>query len=248
MCEHLRMDPQDDPEARIRDLERSLAERAKELGTGADEGHAPPAPPPPPPTQPWTQTFGTAYPPPPPGPPAPWPGYAEDFPAPPRQHVPVAHTGRILMILVAVAVFLITTGIAAFLMFTNTVTSSLQPVADNPAGRPALPYSPPSNPVFPAIETPSVAGPGEVINVAGASNDREVTCDGGTVMVSGVENTITITGHCAAVTISGIRNVIEVDEADTIGVSGFENRVTYSSGEPEITKSGMDNTVERRAP
>ena len=65
------------------------------------------------------------------------------------------------MILVAVAVFLITTGIAAFLMFTNTVTSSLQPVADNPVGRPAHPYSPP-NPVFPTIETPSVAGPDEV--------------------------------------------------------------------------------------
>ena len=148
------------------------------------------------------------------------------------------------MILVTVAVFLITTGIAAFLFFTNTVTSGLQPLTDDPAGRPTFTYSPPT-PGFPSIETPSTAGPGQVVNVAGADNDREVTCDGGTVMISGVENTITITGHCAAVTVSGIRNVITVDEADTIGVSGFENRVTYRSGEPEITKSGMDNAVEK---
>lgn len=233
------MDPQDDPEARIRELERPLAERARELGTGPDQGGAPPAPPP---TQPWA---ANAYPPPPPGPPAPWPGYAEDYPAPPPPaRVPVAHTGRILMVLMGIAVFLITTGIAAFLMFSNTVTSAFRPITDEPSARPTYSYSPPS-PILPPTNSPATAGPGEIVNIAGASNDREVTCDGGTVMVSGVENTVTIIGKCATVAVSGIRNIIEVDESDAIRISGFENRVTYRSGEPDIARSGLDNFVER---
>ena len=56
MWEHLRMDPKDDPEARIRELERSLNDQARtselggggaELGAGQyDYVHPPPASPP----------------------------------------------------------------------------------------------------------------------------------------------------------------------------------------------------------
>jgi hypothetical protein len=240
MCEHLRMDPQDDPEARIRELERPLADRAEELGTGAAHHNASP-----PPTRPWT--YGNAFPPPPPpGPPAPWPGYAEDLltPGPVPQHIPPpVQTGRILLVLAGVVAVLITAGVLAFVMFTGTVTSGIQTIADDPSSLPT-PYVPPI-PAAPPVAGPEVAGPGQTVNVAGASYHREVECDGGTVVVSGVENTITVTGHCAAVTVSGVRNTITVDAADTIGVSGFENRVTYRSGEPDIAKSGMDNAVEK---
>ena len=42
MCEHLRMSSQDDPEARIRDLERSLGEQSSELTQSSSEmGSAP---------------------------------------------------------------------------------------------------------------------------------------------------------------------------------------------------------------
>lgn len=232
------MDPQDDPEARIRELERPLADRAEELGTGAAHHNAPP-----PPTRPWTH--GNVFPPPPPGPPAPWPGYAEDLPTPvPMPHTPPpVHTGRVLLVLAGVVAVLITAGVAAFVMFTGAVTSGIQTIADDPPSQPS-PYVPPI-PAAPPVAGPEVAGPGQTVNVAGASYQRDVVCDGGTVVVSGVENTITISGHCAALTVSGVRNTITVDEVDAIGVSGFENRVTYLSGEPDIAKSGMDNAVEK---
>ena len=66
MWEHLRMDPNDDPEARIRELERGISDqaRASELGGGAFElGAASALPPPLPPPLP-PGSYGTPYPPP----------------------------------------------------------------------------------------------------------------------------------------------------------------------------------------
>lgn len=227
------MNPQDDPEARIRELERPLADvaRASELGTGHDVSA----------TQPWTH--GNTFPPPPPGPPAPWPGYADQFAPPPP---PQPHSGsgaRILVVLGLIMVSLFAAGIAAYVMFSGSGgDTSTDETASPPNPTVQAPVIAP-----PRVTTDSttVTAPGETVIVSGVNENRTVTCNGNAVIVSGIENTLTITGHCANIAVSGIQNTITVDSADTIGVSGFENRVTFHTGQPEISKSGQDNSVEQ---
>lgn len=231
------MDPHDDPEARIRELERSLAERSSELGTGHDTGHLNP-----PPTQPWTH--GSAFPPP---PIAPWPSYGGDQ-LPHRQRT--SSGSPILLVLGAVTGLLVAGGISAYLMFSTsgtemhggggTITSdpSSPPTAGPTAGPPiAGPTAGPS-------ESATSTAPGEAIIVSGINEHRTIDCVGNAVIVSGIENTLQITGHCTSLSVSGIQNTITIDAADSIGVSGFENRVTFHSGQPEIANSGKSNIVE----
>ncbi|WP_202915135.1 MULTISPECIES: DUF3060 domain-containing protein [unclassified Mycolicibacterium] len=234
------MDPKDDPEARIRELERPFADaaRASELGT---DKHMSPAGPPP--TQPWT--YGNTFPPPPPPPPAPWPGY-EQYPAPPQ---PRRSTGTATMFILfgVLAMMLVAGGIGAFLTFSNTESGntgsgndeSFTDSQSTTTRETAVGRVPLAEPVAPT-QVPA----GETVIVSGISEHRTVECRDNTVIVSGVENEVEITGHCTAVTVSGVDNVITVDSVDTIGVSGFDNHVTYRSGEPEVTRSGQSNVVE----
>lgn len=232
------MDPKDDPEARIRELERPLADAARtsELGTGGPAA--------PPPTQPWT--YGNNFPPPPPGPPAPWPGY-EPYPAPPQ---PQRSTGSAHLFLVVggFALALLVGGlVTAYLTFgnteaadtdtgTNTVTDSQSTVIRKTTinGVP-----------LPGSVAPTEVPAGETVIVSGINEHRTVECRDNTVIVSGIQNELEITGHCTAVTVSGVENVITVESVETIGVSGFDNRVTYRTGEPDVSKSGQSNVVEQ---
>lgn len=240
MCEHLRMDPKDDPEARIRELERPLADaaQASELGTGKSV-----RPSGPPPTQPWTN----AYPPPPPGPPAPWPGY-EPYPTPPQPRRTSSAT-PFLVLFGALTVILVAGGIAATVMFSNTGagtgdtettdTDSYSDSQSTTIRQTSINGVPVPGPVAPT-QVPA----GETVIVSGINEHRTVECRDNTVIVSGIENELEITGHCVGLTVSGVKNVITVESADAIGVSGFENRVTYRSGEPEVSNSGQSNVVE----
>lgn len=237
MCEHLRMDPKDDPEARIRELERPLADAARtsELGTGDSAGPAP--------TQPWT--YPNSYPPPPPGPPAPWPGYAPypAAPQPPRRtsSVPLFFVFGVLM-----AALLVGGLVTAYLMF-NT--------ADDAAGTDSPKFTDSRSTTvrqttisaapLPGSVAPTQVPAGETVIVSGINEHRTVECRDNTVIVSGIQNELEITGHCTAVTVSGVENVITVESAGTIGVSGFDNRVTYRTGEPDVSNSGQSNVVEQ---
>jgi hypothetical protein len=59
-----------------------------------------------------------------------------------------------------------------------------------------------------------------------------------TVVVSNYGNTLTLSGHCGSLTISMYNNQVQVDTADKIDVSGYSNVVTYHSGTPKITQTG----------
>src|SRR5690349_14288156 len=144
------MEPQDDPEARIRDLERPLSDRARasELGTG------PPGPDPSPtPTRPYP-AYSDPYPPPPPmsGPLPPMPppvGYGPPFPAP-GQH---SGSGAKVAIMVGVGVLLIVGALitGAVVWFTdqfNTASSFIDSFEPTP---PAVPS--------PNIEIPPIVIP-----------------------------------------------------------------------------------------
>ena len=238
MCNHLRMEPDGDPEARIRDLERPLADRARanELGTQPYRLDSSP------PTYryvPPSESEGT-YPVPPPLPPplSEYPSpYSSPYYAPPQRVVHKKHSVAVWLIPVAVLVCVVTAAIGIAVYF-NT-------------GSPAVSgYTPPAPP--PQVETRIdsteqviTADAGGLVSIGGVGKTQTIVCDQGTVSISGVDNVIEVTGHCALVNVSGVENRITVESSDVLNASGFDNRITFRDGDPEITTSGAGNVIER---
>ena len=231
------MASQDDPEARIRELERSLNDRASELGTSSSEigsgqyGYSNSPPPPPP------GSYATPYPPPPPGsygtPPSFSSGSGITFPTLPSKSSGFRAGPLIFVVFAVVGI-----GIAgAAFVFFRTASS----ISDFSSSFPSISVNVPSPSLGSSVPTATAGAP---ISVAGAGEHKKVVCDGGAVTISGVSNTIEITGNCAELTVSGMQNKVTVESADTIGASGFNNEITYHSGTPKIENSG-DNVVEQ---
>ena len=218
------MEPQDDPEARIRALEQPLADtaRATELGTGTTPYTAPDqayAPPPLPPM---------------PGPYTP-PGYGAPWAPPPRK----SSAGIPWAVFAGIAVvFLIVAAGVGFVI----VNKTSREISSFPG------ISIPSIPSIPSISTippgPTAAPPGESIGVSGMSQNKTLECDDNYVTVSGMGNTVTITGHCTTVVVSGMQNKVTLDSSDQINASGVNNVITYHSGSPDI-QNGGNNLVQQ---
>jgi Protein of unknown function (DUF3060) len=229
------MNPDDDPEARIRELERPLGDVAKatELGTGQS---------------------GASYPPP-AGqiPPQGLPGGGGYQPPFPTYPAPQPSSGsRLWLIVAAVAVVLIA-AVAAVVVYTTNVFTSSFPFTSTPAsptraagggGFDTIPSIPGGIGVEPAPSVQSPASGGQ-LSVSGIGETKTLACNDTEVSISGVSNTITITGHCASIQVSGVSNVITVDSADAINASGIQNRVTFHSGQPAVDNSGSQNVVEQ---
>lgn len=215
------MNPDDDPEKRIRDLERPLANQAQtsELGTaGRFDYWAPPPPP---------------------------PGYHHPSSAPSGMRI-----GWIILALLIVGLFLgggvivwtnlanrsspgipsISGGGGTFTTATTTATRTSRSTA-----------TPPSSPAA----TMSTPAPGGNVSVAGVNQNKRIACDDTVVTISGMNNTVAITGHCTQVQVSGMNNVVTVDDTEAIDASGMDNKITYRAGSPTINKSGFGNTVEK---
>jgi hypothetical protein len=226
------MEPQDDPEARIRELEQPLADaaRASELGGAQLPGGytypsgpaGPPASPPPPPL-----TYG-----------GPLPG------TPPRSSAGI-RVWWILAALFVIGTLALLGGIAAYsahqlprgglVILPSTPSTSRS--TSSPGKTPSTPSAGPST-----SPTPPAGGK---LSVSGINENRTISCNDSIVSVSGISNTVVITGHCASLTVSGLKNSVTVDAADTIEASGFNNQVTYHSGSPTINKSGESNVVQQ---
>jgi hypothetical protein len=230
--QHLPMNPQDDPEARIRDLERPLADRAQtsELGT-----------------QPYT--VAGAY---------PQPTYDAPYPAAPQPYSKgPSHTGVVALVVVVLGLLVVGAGVAIYFAKggprDGAVTAGRPTIAggggalDETAQAPVTEEPPivilPGGPSG-AGEAVAQAPPGGQFSVSGVEGDKRIACNDSLISVSGVSNTVTITGHCVSVTVSGVSNEVVVESADRISASGFENRVTFQTGDPQIDSFG-DNIVER---
>jgi hypothetical protein len=240
------MKSEDDPEARIRELEQPLAEAARASEAGENP---PPSKWAPPPASAMPPPPGTAFP---PGPPMPTPPslpYGGDlFPSPSAQY---SRSNRTLWIILGVFVIgMIALPAAIFLFTAHQVSrSGMTTFSPIPSISTASPTAmPPTNAAPPSVPTTSVstAPAGENITVSGISEARTIACNGGSVSVSGITNNVVITGHCASLSVSGIQNQITVDAADTIQASGSGNQVTYHTGSPKIGNSGFNNVVQRR--
>lgn len=228
------MNPEDDPEARIRELERPLAEtaRASELGSTQPSPY---------PYQHQYQPGGDAYPAPPPSYGAPYTG------APSRSSSGL----RAFWVMAAVIVAGVLAAVGAIVVFAadrmSDGSAGLSPASTTPRA-----VTPPrSAPPGASVDDAPTAGPatpippaGAPLIVSGINVNRTITCNDSIVNISGVSNTIVITGHCASLTVSGVQNVVTVDAADTISASGLNNHVTYHSGSPKVTK-GSSNIVEQ---
>lgn len=238
------MSRDDDPEARIRELERAMNEqaRASEL---TEPGQA------------WSSRTPAAR--------TPYLGRPRNtWPAPPSVSTVSASKGRRLIFAVVILAVLAGPVIAGIIVFANLTGKKHTTFLPPSAGRqPSASVSAPTP--APSVEQSSVvvngttvmSGPGLVelppqsddpgrpIQIAGVRGHRTLECNDRPVNISGVSNSVTITGHCATVNVSGIDNTVVVDSADKIVTSGMDNRVTYHSGTPEIPAPSGSNTVSR---
>lgn len=230
LWEYLGMKSEDDPEARIRELEQPLAEtaRASEAGINPPPGKwaAPPAPAFPAPPQPLPYAG-----------PAPW--------TPPRS------TSRNQVWWILAAVFIIGTiavplGLA-FSSIHRATHSGLTTLLPNPTVVPssAAPSAGRAQAPVPAPAVSPTVPAGASLSIAGINNNRAIACNGSAISVSGVSNTVVITGHCASLSVSGVQNKVTVEAVDSIEASGFNNQITYHTGSPSIDKSGDGNIVQQ---
>ena len=227
------MDPQDDPEKRIRELERPLAEAARASESGSSP---PPAGAyPPPPGAPWSYQAPLAGP----------------FAGAPPQRRPGNRTWWIVGTFVVIGALALAGGIAAFAAHQlSGVRSIIRSTPTAPGATSSPPHSPaPSSgrtktPGPSASQTSPSPPPGAKLSVSGINESRTIACNDSIVSVSGVSNTVLITGHCARISVSGVQNSITVDSVDTVDASGFNNKVIYHSGSPKVTNAGDSNVVE----
>ena len=224
------MSASDDPEERIRELERSLSDRTSEVTRSSTENAFD------------QNARGPSYPHP------QWPPTL----SPPAS----GGVGRTWLLLGLVAVVPVAIVAGAVVYFSNVFArvdspfdgSTLEPTIHGGGG----PFG--ESPGRSAIEIPRVpfdepavssVPPGGDISVSGVGGNRTFECNDGVVNISGVDNDVVLTGHCASVTVSGIDNVVSVEAVDAINTSGFDNRVTYGAGVPDIQNAGDSNVVER---
>ena len=217
------MEPQDDPEARIRELERPLTNQAYTSELGVSHGYAGPPPlPAPPPPMADSISFGSTRP---------------------------RTTGQVWWIVIAVFILGVVGLVVGIMVYVGNVfsstTSSFTTRPSMYGGDGSFTGSPSSRPRTSTGPSTSSAPRGGNLSVSGVGKHETIECNDSSASISGMSNTVVLTGHCATVTVSGIKNIVTVDTADTISASGFENQVTYHSGAPTIQNAGSDNVVEQ---
>ena len=222
------MKPEDDPEARIRELERPLAEtaRASEMGTSPAPGAYP--------YQPGVPVL----------PPTPPPSYGGTF-GPTIPTLPSRK--RLLWVLLPFFVI----GLVSFISYNTQrhsqggmVTLSPTPTSAASAPSPGEAQTPaPAPSTSPSAAATAPAG--AALTISGIKENRTVACNQSAINLSGISNKVVITGHCTSLHVSGVQNSITVDAADSIDVSGFNNQITYHTGSPSVEKSGDGNVVQQ---
>jgi hypothetical protein len=230
------MDDQDDPEKRIAELERQLAERSPivELGhQGATVTTSPqtPAAPPQSPTPTASPPYGAST-----RSPDGTAGGGADFLQ--FKGRPPWRRWHLVWIL---AIFWLVIPLANGL---GLVLSHLRQHSSSSSGMNSRTV-PPTVASFRTQPSPSgmSVGPGGVLSASGNAETRTIACNEGTLQLSGNSNTFTVTGHCRNVEVSGNYTHVTVDSADSIDAGGIYTVTVYHWGTPKITESGIGVTV-----
>ena len=81
----------------------------------------------------------------------------------------------------------------------------------------------------------------DVIEVSGFGNVIKVTaCNNGKLTLSSYGNSFTAGGHCASLTVTANDNQVKVDGVDTIVISNFNNRITVTGHGGNLTISTIN--------
>jgi hypothetical protein len=228
------MKSEDDPEARIRELEQPLADsaRASEAGVNPQPGK-------------WAAPPDPAFPP----HPRPLP-YGGAFPSTSSGLFSRNRVWWILAAFFIIGTIAIPLGLAVF-GINRASHSGLTTLLPNPSISPSNAPPAASGAQTPAPGSPMSPGPaptapaGANLTISGISQNRTIACNQSVIDVIGISNNVVITGHCASLHVSGVQNSITVDAIDSIQVSGFDNQITYHTGSPSIDKSGEGNVVQQ---
>jgi hypothetical protein len=226
--EHLWMKSEDDPEARIRELEQPLADRARASeagGTQAPGGY--------------TGPYGPAF------PPAPLP-YSGSMSGTSSGLFSRSRTWWIVAAAFVIGMIALPAGILLFTahQVSRSGLATLLPTPSSAAPSGTATQTPGAAPST-SLPSVSTAPAGENLSISGINGNRTIACNGSSLSVSGVSNTVVITGHCTSLSVSGVQNAVTVDAVDSIEASGFSNHITYHSGSPSIDKSGEGNVVQQ---
>jgi hypothetical protein len=205
----------DDPEKRIRELERGLADMTRTppsvppTGEAPYKGYAPPTS-----DAPYTgnapYTSNASY-----TPNAPYAGgepyaggapYGLGFP-PPRRRKPYP------WVLVFIVLWILLPTIISLLM--HFVRST--PIRSN--------FGNGSRTTAPSNGPTAVPQGGE-LRVGGSMETKTIACNDGNLTLYGTGSTYSVTGHCANLKVGGYNNNVTVDNADTLESTGYSNTVT----------------------
>jgi hypothetical protein len=221
------MDDQEDPEKRIAELERQLAERTRGAELGSQQVSVS------------SSGEGLGAPPRPSAPVPPTPDGSAGFPR--WQRSRTLRGWRLVWILVVFWLVMIpvANGVSRFFTHVRHYSSPPSSSAMHPSpGGPTVSSFAPQ--LVPAELTVARGG---VLSVSGNGRSQTISCNDGTLNLSGNGNTFTVTGHCLRLQVSGNYTRVTIDSADTIDAGGIYTVTIYHSGTPKISKSGIDVTV-----
>jgi hypothetical protein len=229
------MDDQDDPEKRIAELERQLAERSPivELGhqgaTVTTSPQTPPAPLQSPPTPASSPPYGPGT-----GSQYGMAGGAEFLQW--KRRRPWRRWRLVWILAIFWLVIPLANGMGLFLTHLrhHSASSSMNSITVSPTVSSFRTQPSPSG---------MTVGPGGVLSASGNAETRTIACNDGTLQLSGNSNTFTVTGHCRKVEVSGNYTHVTVDSADSIDAGGIYTVTVYHWGAPKITESGIGVTV-----
>jgi Protein of unknown function (DUF3060) len=77
-----------------------------------------------------------------------------------------------------------------------------------------------------ASNGPTAVPQGGELRVGGNSEGRTVACNDGKLTLYGYNSDYLVTGHCASLTVGGYSNTVKVDSVDSLESTGYNNQVT----------------------
>jgi hypothetical protein len=89
---------------------------------------------------------------------------------------------------------------------------------------------------------PTAVPQGGELRVGGDMSNRTVACNDGKLTLYGTGTTYSVTGHCASLTVGGYNNNVTVDSADTLESTGYSNTVAVhacNNGKLKLSSYGM---------
>ena len=85
---------------------------------------------------------------------------------------------------------------------------------------------------------------GELSVGGNSAQTQTISCNDGNLTLTGDESTYTVTGHCASLKVSGYDNQVSVESAATLEASGFGNTFTYPAcNNANVNLSFRDNAL-----